>query len=512
MLINYIKSFFKKDLVIKLILLIMLFLIVYYLFIAWLRADEVGTMIRSKLMSWWYRPFIDFCESHWQMLRDLMSWMFKLWIKSKIFVIGIRLIAFVAYMIIIYKLIKQFAKKDNLLFATNTKIEIIPILFISSIMWFIVSYSAILTDTFMLLLCPLWLYFLVKWGKKNHIIAWLIFALSIIAIQKSLFVIPLLYILSLEKNFLKNYKQVLVNRFISFLSILLFWFLYVAIRYSSYTANELRIVKEAMFNLERYTQLPYNIFYRLTSFASGGWNNLSYMFTWIILMFLSKRKAAITITVYMITQLAWLAYILNVMPLIIVRYFFPFLILTPIFFHYQWLKKRAIIKYIMLFAAFMLTYMAMIFSDQRNKLRMDNCDETYKIFNTNYDNNIPMFYDSYCFRQEFDSDILLKKFKQDNTLIPTHAFDYDWRITYNLPFNDVQKLPHLKYKFATDPKEIEISLRKYDHLYTVFSGCNNIVKIWTYDDMLKDFKQSFPAITCVPFVRTTMVLLDSIIK
>jgi len=157
------------------------------------------------------------------------------------------------------------------------------------------------------------------------------------------------------------------------------------------------------------------------------------------------------------------------MPLIIVRYFFPFLILTPIFFHYEWLKKRAIIKYMMLFAAFMLTYMAMIFSDQRNKLRMDNCDETYKIFNKNYENNIPMFYDSYCFRQEFDSDILIKKFRQENSLISTYAFDYDRRITYNLPFNDVQKLKYLKHKFNPDPSIVEKEIRNYPHLYTVFS-------------------------------------------
>ena len=179
---NLLRNFFKKDATVKIIVLVVFSLILYYFFTVWYRADESAHMMFSKLVAWWYRPFIDFRESHGDVFRYLVAGALKLWIPSKIFAIWFRLSTFVAYMVIIIAVIKQFIKRrDKLLFVVSENITIRHILLIASVLGITLTYSALIPDTLMILFALLWLYFLIKWNIKNYIIAWLLLSFSLSA-------------------------------------------------------------------------------------------------------------------------------------------------------------------------------------------------------------------------------------------------------------------------------------------------------------------------------------------
>ncbi len=504
---NLLRNFFKKDATVKIIVLVVFSLILYYFFTVWYRADESAHMMFSKLVAWWYRPFIDFRESHGDVFRYLVAGALKLWIPSKIFAIWFRLSTFVAYMVIIIAVIKQFIKRrDKLLFVVSENITIRHILLIASVLGITLTYSALIPDTLMILFALLWLYFLIKWNIKNYIIAWLLLSFSLLCVQKVLFVLPLLYILSLEKDFLKTYKKVILYRIISWLTMLIFLSIYVLIRYSWYTSNELRIVKESLFGINNLVHTPFNLYAFFTGFKWWGLNNLCYLLPWILFLIFSKKKASRVIIIYMTVQLALMTYLLGLMPKMIDRYFFPFFALVPIFFRYELLRKHTIIKYISIFVLFIMVYMTMTLSGQWNSLLMTGHDAVYTMFSQDYKKHTAIFYDNYAFREAYDNDFWLQKFASDRNLLKTYDYDINFRLMYDISFAKINTLPHLKYQFSTGATA-ETILRKYPHVYDMWSWCDYSIKMWTYDQMFNDSGYSRPPINCVPLVKEVMTLL-----
>ncbi|MCX6824766.1 MAG: hypothetical protein NTY80_00945 [candidate division SR1 bacterium] len=504
-LVSSLKKLIKNDLFVKIILLFLLLLVVYYFFTTGYRADEGFFMMSANYVSLGLRPYVDFWGTHGEIGWYVVASLFKSGIPPVKFIFIYRIASFILFTILTYNLVKVFNKRNEmLLFGVGGTFNKINVILITVIISFCLSYSALLPENTMIPLLLLGFYFLIKGGLKNHIFAGIFFAFSFIALQKALFVIPLLYIFSLEKSVLKSYKQILFYWFISGITIISVIFLYVIVRYHGYTGNELWIVYGSLFKLQGILQAPFNLYGFFTGFSGGGINNLLYLLPGIFFLCLCTRKAAITMSIYVLVQLFLLSYIFDVMPLMIVRYLYAFLVLTPIFFRYSFFKKNVIIKYGIVLFVFMVTYMAILLSGQWNKLWIGNCEKTYEIFNHNYDQKISMFYDGICFKHSYvyDMNIAGKRLELEKNMLDTFNYDMDIRLAYpNATWKKIQTLPSYLQERFSSPGVIEKLLNEYPHVYTMFSGCDAIVKIGSYDQMVSEFKLSAPPISCVPLVH-----------
>ncbi|MEI7563871.1 MAG: hypothetical protein WCJ39_09955 [bacterium] len=170
----------------------------------------------------------------------------------------------------------------------------------------------------------------------------------------------------------------------------------------------------------------------------------------------------------MTIQLALMTYLLGLMPKMIDRYFFPFFALVPIFFRYELFRKHSIIKFISIFFLFILVYITMTLSGQWNTLLMTGHDAVYTMFAADYAKHTPIFYENYAFREAYDNDFWLEKFKSDRSLLKTYDYDINFRLMYSVSFSKINTLPHLKYQFSSGTL-VETTLRKYPHVYDMWS-------------------------------------------
>jgi len=493
-MLNKIKWFLKKDIVKKILILIVLGLVLYYFLTTWFKNDELIAMMWWKWMSYGYKIYIDFFEFHSELPRQFIAEALKLWIPSELFVIWFKTISFCLYVFLIYKIIWMWQKKEKLIFWISKNTNSIFILFISSIVWFTLTYTAIMWDTFSIILNLVSLYFLLKWWTKNIILAGILWWISILCVQKSIFVLPLIYILSLDKNCIRNYKKTFGNMFLYLISLVLFVVVFALIRYRNYSIYELWIIKESLWDVVKLTQSPSKtIKFLIDWWGMNGIISLIYLMPWLLILVLSKRKALIALILFMTIQLTLMRYLMNALPMTIIRYFFFFLCLTPIYFTYNWLDRKSNIKMCVLFVSFLITYLTILTAANYQKMSQITCPTVYKLMYDNIKNNKKMFYDVAC--PYFDNEFYIDKFKIDNSLL-NNKFDVQ-RYIFNIKYEDTQKLPHLKDKFSLASDQIRANT---PHVYSYASWCTYVLKIWSLAEEQKD--QGFPfSFKCMPLVN-----------